>query len=86
MRQMTIHISCDEEKLSALKLYLDRKGIQIEDELVKTLDALYEKNVPAGVREFIDLRAGNTDSPAKKMPRSKADHKNVSEVTKHESR
>ena len=31
MKKVTISISYDEEKLSALKLYLDQKQMQVED-------------------------------------------------------
>ena len=37
MKKVTISISYDEEKLSALKLYLDQKQMQVEDELTKAL-------------------------------------------------
>ena len=60
MKTATITISYDEEKLNALRLYLDQKGAKTEDELAKALDALYTKTVPAGVREFIDMRSGVT--------------------------
>ncbi len=58
MKKTTINISYDEEKLNALKIYLEQKGSQVEDELIKELDTLYSKNVPANVREFIELRSG----------------------------
>ena len=38
MKTATITISFDEEKLNALKLYLDQKGVKTEDELAKALD------------------------------------------------
>ncbi len=69
MKKTTINISYDEEKLNALKLYLEQKGMQTENELVKALDSLYAKNVPTGVREFIDLRSGMIVSPAAKLSR-----------------
>ena len=71
MKKVTISISYDEEKLSALKLYLDQKQMQVEDELTKALDALYCKNVPAGVRDFFNLRAGKAElaPPKVKRPR-----------------
>lgn len=69
MKKTTINISYDEEKLSALKLYLEQKDLQMENELVKALDILYAKNVPTGVREFIDLRSGMIVSPAAKPSR-----------------
>ena len=60
MRKATLNISFDEEKYSTMKLYLDQKGVSIEDELVRHLEALYKKTVPPVVREFLDLRAGKT--------------------------
>lgn len=66
MKKTTINISYDEEKLSALKIYLEQKGSHIEDELAKELDILYSKNVPANVREFIELRTGSVKPAEKK--------------------
>lgn len=65
MKKITISISYDEEKLSALKLYLEQKGTQVEDELTNALEALYSKNVPAGVRDFIAMRSGTEPEPPK---------------------
>ncbi len=64
MRKTTITISFDEEKLSALKMYLEQKNLKVETELEKSLDILYTKNVPAGVRDFIDMKSGNTNTAA----------------------
>ena len=75
MKKTTINISYDEEKLSALKIYLEQKGSQIEDELEKELDALYSKNVPANVREFIDMRTGCV-KPAERKKKPKP-HQNM---------
>lgn len=69
MKKATISISYDEEKLNALKMYLGQKDTQVENELTKALDTLYNKTVPAGVREFIDMRAGINPMPAPKPPR-----------------
>lgn len=70
MKTVTISISYDEEKLSALKLYLGQRGAQVEDELTSALEGLYSKNVPAGVREFINLRSGTAPAQVKaKRPR-----------------
>lgn len=65
MKKAMITISYDEEKLSAVKLYLEQKGMQVEDELTKALETLYTKNVPAGVREFFELRFGAASLPQK---------------------
>ena len=60
MRKATLNITYDEEKYSTMKLYLDQKGVSVEDELVRHLEALYTRTVPPVVREFLDLRAGKT--------------------------
>lgn len=69
MKKVTISISYDDEKLNALKLYLSQKGTQVEDELTKALDALYNKTVPSGVRDFIEMRSGENPAPTPKPPR-----------------
>lgn len=52
-----IVISYDEEKLCALRLFAEQKGICLEDELSETLDGLYQKHVPANVRSFLDMKS-----------------------------
>lgn len=89
MKKVTITISYDEEKLSALKLYLGQKDLTTEDELTKALDTLYTKSVPAGVREFIEMRSGvsfnqNTKPKKTKVPSSAVGAAQSSEVKKDE--
>ncbi|MBQ7726093.1 MAG: hypothetical protein IJT66_03010 [Clostridia bacterium] len=60
MKKISVSLSFDEEKFVALKLYLKQKENSVEDELTKSLETLYLKNVPAGVRDFLTLRSGNT--------------------------
>ena len=69
MKRTTITISFDEEKFSALKMYLAQKNMQAESELEKALETLYVKTVPAGVREFIEMKSGTATVPAPKPPR-----------------
>ena len=57
MKKASITVSFDEEKLSALKLYLEQKGQKVEMELEKSLETLYNKTVPTGVREYLSLRS-----------------------------
>ena len=71
MKKTTITLSYDEEKLNALKLYIEQKSTQVEDELVTALDTLYQKHVPSGVREYIDMRSGTVPAPATKVRRNK---------------
>lgn len=69
MKKTTINISYDEEKLSALKMYLRQKNSSLDDELVKMLDTLYGKTVPTGVREFISMKS-ESYTAASKMNKS----------------
>ena len=70
MKKVTITISFDEEKLSALKMYLAQKDLKVESELERSLDALYTKTVPAGVRDFIEMKSGAvTTAPKPKKPK-----------------
>ena len=71
MKKDSITIPYDEEKLAALRLYLEQKGQSVEQEMVSAVDALYTKAVPGNVREFLDLRSGmEVKSPERrKRPR-----------------
>ena len=88
MIKTTFNISFDEDKASALVLYLSQKGTTVETELEKALDTLYSKTVPAGVRDFIDMKSGTASPsavPKLKKPRPpKAEHTEVSEVSADE--
>lgn len=54
MKQTNISINFDDEKLRALNKYLKKKELTAERELAAALLNLYEKHVPAAVREYID--------------------------------
>ncbi len=60
MKKISVTISFDEEKTTAARMYLKQKNMKLEDELEKAMEMLYTKNVPSGVREFIDMRNGVT--------------------------
>ena len=70
MKKINISISYDEEKLHALRLYLEQKGQTVEGELTAAAEVLYHKTVPTGVREFLDLRSGTPAKPAEKKKKS----------------
>lgn len=57
MKKATIHISYDEEKLSTIKIFMEKKGLNFNNEIVKFIDSLYTKQVPASVRNFFDMKA-----------------------------
>lgn len=53
MKKISLTVSYEEEKVKALRWYLEQKGTKLEDELVKSVDTLFHKNVPANVRSYI---------------------------------
>ena len=57
MKKATVTVSYDEKKLDALRKYLEKKGIDFEDEMVKSIDTLYSKNVPSAVKEYLDMKS-----------------------------
>lgn len=66
MKKATICISMDEEKLSAVKMYMDKKDADLDEAMAEQLERLYEKYVPANVRDFITERYSENDSDKKK--------------------
>ena len=69
MKKINLTVSYEEEKVKALRWYLEQKGTRLEEELVKAVDALFQKNVPANVRNYI---CKDEDAPAAaEAPKSK---------------
>ena len=68
MKQATIQITFEEEKLRALRRYIAKRASTLEGELQKAAQRLYEKVVPAAVQEYIsDCAQGEfTRKPQKK--------------------
>lgn len=75
MKKTNVTISFDEEKLSALRLYMEQKDLQLEDELTKAVEGFYGKHVPANVREFIEMRSGEPADPAPRARRPRPERK-----------
>lgn len=63
MKNATLSIAFEQEKLSALRFYAGKKEADIQAELDDCLQKLYEKYVPAQTREYIESRTEQT--PAK---------------------
>lgn len=67
-RFSTIQVEYDSEKLEAVRFYLRDKSSTVERELSDALDAVYKKNVPAQVREYIERKnAPNTTGQQDEM-------------------
>ena len=78
MKKANIVITFDEEKLSAVKMYMSQRELDLRTELEKTLDGMYVKFVPSNVREFIDMKADSIKL------RPSADRQKKNEVTDEE--
>ena len=61
----SISISVNEEKLSAIEMYLEQKSTTLAAELDKYIEQLYSKVVPQNVRDFIDMMSDR--KPARKQ-------------------
>ena len=57
MKKENITVAMEQEKLRATRRYMKKKDVDIERELADALEKLYEKYVPAPVREYIDESA-----------------------------
>ena len=77
MKKVSVNIMYDSEKLSAIKLYMSQRDMDIKDELEKLVDALYSKYVPANVREFIDMKSTTIKQSKTKTEKSDSEE-NVS--------
>jgi len=56
MKTDQLIVPVDAEKLSALRMYAAKKAVSLEAELTDAVGRLYEKLVPAAVREYIENR------------------------------
>ena len=63
MKKTTFQIAYDEERLNALLLYMQQKGGSLEDELIKTIDTLFNRNVPQSVKEYLTLKGTEPSAP-----------------------
>lgn len=74
MKNSSITITYDSEKLTAIKKYMAMRQLDFENEIEKSVDAMYKKYIPANVREYIEMRLD--DEPSEK-PKSKPRSKNA---------
>lgn len=77
MKKTNISIMYDDEKLSAIRLYMSQRDLDIKEELEKSVDSLYSKYVPANVREFIDMKSSQTKPPKPKKPNPQPENAEV---------
>ncbi|MDD4493565.1 MAG: DUF6103 family protein [Eubacteriales bacterium] len=63
MKNSNVSVSFEDEKLTAVRRYMQKKNANLEEELTAQLEKLYQKYVPAGVQEYIAERDAD-DTPA----------------------
>lgn len=73
MKNATITIQVEQEKLSAIRFYAGKKDSRIEAELEEFVDKLYEKYVPAQTREYIESMAALAPEKPKRPAKPAAD-------------
>ncbi|OLN30104.1 DUF6103 family protein [Desulfosporosinus metallidurans] len=69
MKKAMIQIKFDEERLNAIKQYMSKKDASLDTELDDVMQKLYEKHVPAPVREYIENRDSEEQEKQKRPTR-----------------
>ena len=84
MKTVNVSIEFDEHKVKALKIYLEKKDTTVEEQMKKALESLYEKNVPAGVRDFLSMSCEDAvihPKKTKKIPKEDTEITSINEET-----
>jgi hypothetical protein len=50
----TVTVQYNEDKLKAINIFIQGKGLSLENELTAALEGLYKKHVPAQAKLFIE--------------------------------
>lgn len=77
MKKISVSIMYEDEKLNAVKMYMEQRDLDFKEELEKSVDSLYEKYVPANVREFIDMKDSQVKTPKPKKPKPQEENTEV---------
>ena len=75
MKKTSVSIMYEDEKLNAVKMYMEQRDLDFKEELEKSVDSLYAKYVPANVREFIDMKGSQVKPPKPKKPKIESEKK-----------
>jgi hypothetical protein len=81
MKKATVTINYDEEKISALRLFLEQKGLTLDAELESFVSKLFKRVVPQNVQEYLELKDCVTPTPPPKkhpVPSAAAEKAGVS--------
>lgn len=75
LRKVNVTFSYDDEKLSAIKMYMEQKDLNFSEEIVKAVEGMYTKYVPSTVRDFIDMREKSKPVPKLKKSKNESEDK-----------
>ena len=67
MKKTNLTISFESEKLDALLYYMEKKDVDLQSELVDTIQKLYEKHVPQPTREYIEDKLSRESASKKSL-------------------
>ena len=72
MKQISLSIPYEEEKIEAIRQFAAAGKPSLEQELIALIDRLYHKTVPAPVKDYIAARTETSPSttPARRKPRA----------------
>lgn len=68
MKNATLTVTFNTEKLDALTFHMEKKSADLQAELNETIQKLYEKYVPQATREYIDDKVSR-DAAGRERPR-----------------
>lgn len=68
MKKTSVTVLFDTEKTDAARIYLAKKNSSLEAELEKYMSVLFEKNVPANVRDFLNMKFDTKSDNAERVP------------------
>ena len=68
MKNLTIQLPFEGEKLEALRMALEAKDIFLEDEVERFLTGLYKRTVAKQVQAYLDSKAASAPKPASARP------------------
>jgi hypothetical protein len=74
MKNATITISFEQDKLKALQFYAGKRDANLQGELDDFLQKLYEKYVPAQTREYLESLMEQASEKPKRPSRSATTH------------
>ena len=80
MKTTHLTLAVESEKLSALRQYAAKREIDITAELSDAVDKLYEKLVPAAVREYLAERQPPAPNRPPRPSRSRTQQSEVSDI------